>query len=117
MIELKGLRAIGYHGVFEHEKREGQEFIVDIRLGVDIEAAGRSDDLSATVHYGELAELAHELIVGEPFDLIEKLAYEIAQAALARFPLINDIAVTVHKPHAPIPLTFSDVSVTYQAVR
>ncbi|WP_046096316.1 dihydroneopterin aldolase [Corynebacterium ulcerans] len=106
-IELKGLKGYAYHGVFEHEKREGQEFLVDITCWLTFPA---QDDLTQTAHYGELAQLAYGILTGEPRDLIETVASEIADTAMSAFPL-SAIEVTVHKPHAPIPLEFADVAV------
>lgn len=110
-IELKGLHCFGYHGVFEHEKREGQDFIIDVTCWLDLRPAAASDDLTHTVHYGELVQLAHDIVTGPPHDLIEAVAGEIAESAMATFPLITAIEVTVHKPQAPIPLEFADVAV------
>lgn len=110
-IALTGLRVFGHHGVFDHERRDGQEFIVDARLYVDTAAAATSDDVADTVHYGEVAERIAAIVAGEPVNLLETLAQRIADAVLT-FAGVRMVAVTVHKPQAPIPLTFSDVSVT-----
>lgn len=110
-ISLTGLRAKGFHGVFDFEKRQGQEFVVDIVLDVDLRAAGASDDLADTVHYGEVAELAIARVTGPAYDLIEALAEAIAADCLT-LAGVQGVAVTVHKPSAPIPHTFTDVSVS-----
>jgi len=110
-IALTGLRVFGHHGVFDHERRDGQEFIVDARLYVDTAAAAASDDVADTVHYGEVADRIAAIVAGEPVNLLETLAQRIADAVLT-FAGVRMVAVTVHKPQAPIPLTFSDVSVT-----
>lgn len=115
-IELTGLTCFGYHGVFEHEKREGQTFLVDITVWLDTRAAAASDDVADTVHYGEMAELAHSIVTGEPRNLIETVAAEIADAIVARWP-VHAVEVTIHKPQAPIPLTFRDVAVTARRSR
>ncbi|SMD21251.1 dihydroneopterin aldolase [Lentzea albidocapillata] len=115
-ITLTGLRVRGNHGVFEHEKRDGQEFVVDVTLWLDLSAAARTDDLKETYHYGELAEMAAGIIGGEPCDLIETVAGRIADAAMADSRL-HAVEVTLHKPSAPIPLTFDDVSVTIRRSR
>ena len=81
-IRLTGLTVTGYHGVFEHEKRDGQPFVVDCTLGVDTTAAAQSDDLTETVHYGELAEALAAVVAGEPYDLIETLAHRLLDVAL-----------------------------------
>jgi len=110
-ITLTGLTVFGRHGVFEHEKQDGQDFVVDITVWLDLTAAAASDDLSQTVHYGELAQLAAGIIGGPPRDLIEAVAGEIAEAVLTGFP-VTSVEVTLHKPAAPIALRFADVSVT-----
>jgi 7,8-dihydroneopterin aldolase/epimerase/oxygenase len=110
-IELRGLRAFGYHGVFEYERRDGQEFVVDITVRTDFAAAAATDDLAATIDYGMLAELAVGIVTGPPRDLIETVVSEIADAVLAFDTRIVAAEVTVHKPSAPIPHTFADVRV------
>ena len=109
-IQLTGLTVFGRHGVFDHERENGQEFVVDLRLHLALGDAAASDDVVDTVHYGELAEQVAAVVAGEPVNLIETLAQRIADVVLTD-PRVNDVDVTVHKPHAPIPLTFSDVSV------
>ena len=110
-ITLTGLTVRGTHGVFQHEKRDGQDFVIDMTVWRDLGPAAATDDLTLTLNYGELAELARGIVAGPSRDLIETVAVEIAETALARWP-IDAIEVTVHKPHAPIPLDFADVSVT-----
>lgn len=113
---LKGITAKGHHGVFDHERRDGQPFVVDIVLHLDLQPAGTSDDLAQTAHYGELAELVHGIIEGGPFALIEALAETIAAAVLGSFP-VEAVDVTVHKPKAPIEVPFGDVAVTLRRSR
>ncbi|MBO0856666.1 MAG: dihydroneopterin aldolase, partial [Nocardia sp.] len=81
-IELRGLRVYGYHGCFDFERRDGQEFVVDITLWLDFAAAAASDELSATVDYGELARRAVAIVSGPPRNLIETVATEIADEVL-----------------------------------
>ena len=113
LITLTGLRVRGFHGVLAHERADGQDFIVDAALTVDTRAAAASDDLTATVDYGTLAGALAEVVAGEPVDLIETLAARLAAVCLAD-PRVSSARVTVHKPGAPIPLSFSDVSVTVE---
>lgn len=110
-ITLTGLRVRGLHGVFHHERRDGQDFVVDITLWLDLSAAAATDDLTRTVHYGELAQLAAAVVGGPPRDLIEAVAGEIADTVMATYS-VQAVEVTLHKPSAPIPLDFQDVSVT-----
>ncbi|PRX50518.1 dihydroneopterin aldolase [Prauserella shujinwangii] len=115
-ITLTGLRVRGRHGVFEHEKREGQEFVVDVTAWLDLAPAAASDDLADTLHYGELAQLVAGIVGGDPYDLIESVAGRIADEVL-RDERLRAVEVTVHKPAAPIPLTFDDVAVTIRRQR
>lgn len=110
-ITLTGLRARGHHGVLAEERRDGQEFVVDVTLDLDLAAAGASDDLAETVDYGTLATSVISDIVGPPVQLIESLAERIARTCLAD-PRVDAVEVTVHKPSAPIPVEFGDVAVT-----
>ena len=110
-ITLTGLRVFGRHGVFEHERRVGQHFVIDTTLYVSTAAAAASDDVADTVHYGEAAERIAEIVGGEPVNLIETLAGRIADALLT-YDGVRMVAVTVHKPDAPIDLEFADVAVT-----
>lgn len=115
-IELTGLRVHGNHGVFEHEKRDGQQFVVDIVVWLDLTAAAASDKLADTLDYGALAEQAAEIVGGQPCDLIETVAGRIAERVLADQRVLST-EVTVHKPAAPIPRAFSDVAVTVHRSR
>jgi 7,8-dihydroneopterin aldolase/epimerase/oxygenase len=110
-IALRGLLVRGHHGVFEYERAEGQDFVVDVTLDVDTSAAARSDDLTDTIDYGALALTVAAIVSGEPVNLLETLADRIATACLAD-PRATSVEVSVHKPAAPIPLTFDDVVVT-----
>jgi len=110
-ITLTGLRVFGRHGVYEHERRGGQHFVVDATLYVSTAAAAASDDVAETVHYGEVAARIAQIVGGEPVNLLETLAQRIADAMLA-YDGVRMVAVTVHKPGAPIDLEFADVSVT-----
>ena len=115
-IELTGLRVHGRHGVFDFERAEGQDFVVDVALEIDTAPAAASDQLSDTVHYGELAEALAAVVAGDPVNLLETLAARLADACLAD-RRVRAATVTVHKPQAPIPLTFADVAVTIRRVR
>ncbi len=110
-IELTGIRGYGYHGVFGEERANGQDFIVDVALHCDLQTAGRGDDLATTIDYGDLAVRIHQIIEGEPVNLIEALAERIADEVLKN-ALVQEVIVTVHKPSAPITVPFQDVTVT-----
>ncbi len=110
-IALTGLRVRGHHGVLPAERRDGQDFVVDAVLAIDLRPAGASDDLTDTVHYGELAERLAAVVAGDPVDLLEALADRLAAVCLAD-TRVRAVELTVHKPGAPIALEFQDVSVT-----
>ena len=97
-ITLTGVTAVGHHGVFDFERRDGQPFVVDAVLYLDFAAAAASDDVSDTAHYGEVAQRITEHITGEPLNLIEALAVRIADGLLAEFPLQ---ARGHHRPQTP----------------
>lgn len=110
-ITLTGLRVHGRHGVLDHERRDGQDFVVDAVLSLDTRKAGASDELADTVDYGLLASRLADDVSGEPCNLIETLAERLAAVCLSH-PLVFEVEVTVHKPQAPIPQDFTDVAVT-----
>ena len=110
-VRLLGVRGTGFHGVFEHERRDGQIFVIDLVLGLDTRPAAASDDLHDTVDYGSLVAHVKAAVESDPVDLIETLAQRIADTCLA-FELVEEVEVTVHKPDAPITVPFDDVTVT-----
>ena len=115
MIRLSGIRATGFHGVFENERENGQEFVVDVVLHTDTAPAAHTDDLAHTVDYAAVAADVVALIAGEPVNLIETLADRIARRVGAR-DFVIAVEVTVHKPQADLGLAggahADDVSVT-----
>ncbi len=115
-IVLTGLRVHGHHGVFEQEKRDGQEFLVDVTVWIDLDTAARTDQLADTLDYGALATRVAEIVGGKPRDLIEGVAAEVAEDVMAD-ERVHAVEVTIHKPSAPIPLPFDDVAVTIRRSR
>ena len=113
-IRLTGLRVQGTHGVLESEHTEPQDFVVDIAMDVCVDAALQSDSINDTISYAEVADLVVEIVQGDHVDLIESLADRIANE-VAKLGA-RAVTVTVHKPSAPIPHTFADVSVTAERV-
>jgi dihydroneopterin aldolase len=111
-ISIKGIKGYGYHGVFDFEKRDGQEFFIDLELEIDLQAASKSDQLSDSVDYSLLTAIAKNAIEKLQFDLIERLAGFIADTVTENFPTVKKIAVTVHKPAAPVSESVTDIAVT-----
>jgi len=115
-IRLTGITATGYHGVFEHERREGQTFVADVIVHLDTRRAAARDDLAHTLNYGELALQVSAVLSGEPVDLIETVAERIAATVLAH-AIVQAVDVAVHKPQAPIEVPFGDVVVAIRRDR
>jgi dihydroneopterin aldolase len=111
-IALTGIRAHARHGVLAHERELGQPFRVDVVLEVDLAAAAASDDLADTVDYGAVAVAARDRLAGAPRALVEAVAGDVAAAVLDLDDRITAVAVTVHKPHAPVGVDLDDVAVT-----
>lgn len=112
-IDITGIAGWGYHGVLGEERKNGQRFVVDVSIGLDLSPAAESDDLAMTVDYGDLAEGVHAVLTSEPDDLIESVALRVVDLCLAYEP-VKWARATVHKPMAPITVAFSDVSVSLE---
>jgi dihydroneopterin aldolase len=110
-IALRGLRAHAHHGVYEFERERGQTFRVDAVLELDTAPAAAGDDLELTVNYAELAKGLHRVLTGEPVNLLETLAQQLADVCLAS-PLVTAAEITVHKPEADLGVPFDDVTVS-----
>ena len=115
-IKLTGLRASAFHGVLDHERANGQLFLLDVAVRLPLRRAGLSDDLDDTIHYGDLAERIVAAVESDPVDLIETVAERVA-ALVLEDPRAQSVVVTVHKPNAPIAVPFDDVSVTIERTR
>jgi dihydroneopterin aldolase len=115
-ITLTGLRVHGRHGVYEHERTHGQDFVVDVTVWLDLGSAAATDQLSATLDYGALAQRAARIVGGDPCNLIETVAARIATDVLTNHR-VQTVEVTVHKPTAPLPLPFTDITVTTRLSR
>lgn len=111
-ILITGIHGFGYHGVFDHERRDGQDFYVDIEMKLNLHTASLSDDIADTVNYGLITDLVFSEITGDPVSLIEKLAGRIAEKILDSELKVLEVSVTVHKPQAPVSAKVSDIAVT-----
>lgn len=109
-IQISGLRAFGYHGVFEHEKINGQEFFVDLEITYEASEAIASDQVEKALDYGEITKIVKDIIENTRRDLIEVLANDIADKIL-NLKKVTQAAVTVHKPQAPVEVEVSDIAV------
>jgi dihydroneopterin aldolase len=114
-IVLEGMRFYGYHGVNPEERALGQRFTVDVALAIDLRRAGQSDDLADTVSYSDVYKEVRRIVEGQPRNLIEAVAEEIATTILAHHLPVARVTVTVRKPEAPLKgaiLDFAAVRVT-----
>ena len=111
-IFIKGLALHAHHGVLPYEGKVGQSFSLDLTLSIDLSASARSDKVADTVSYDQVVAAASATFTSQRFKLIETAAGRVADAILAKFPLVRAVEVTIHKPHAPIAATFDDVGVT-----
>ena len=115
-IELRGLAVRGRHGVFDHERSNGQDFVVDITVWIDLADAAASDELADTYDYAALAQLASEVVAGPAHNLIEAVGGDIAERVMDD-QRVHAVEVVVHKPQAPIPHRFADVAVVVRRSR
>ena len=115
-IALTGLEVFAHHGVLPEERRDGQTFVLDVTLELDLAPAAETDDLALTIDYGTLAQDIHDAVAADPVDLIETVADRVVRLCM-KVPSVQWVSVTVHKPQAPIAVTFSDVSVTIERSR
>jgi dihydroneopterin aldolase len=115
-IELRGLTVRGRHGVLDHERVDGQDFVVDITVWIDLADAAASDDLADTYDYAALAQLAADIVAGPPRKLIETVGAQISDQVMDD-PRVHAVEVVVHKPQAPIPQQFADVAVVVRRSR
>ena len=116
-IFVTGLSLHAYHGVMEHEGKVGQTFQIDLAVRIDLAEASRSDKLADTVGYDEIVAVASAAFCAQRYKLVEAAAGSVAEAVLAKFARVTGVRVTVHKPHAPIAATFSDVGVSIDRSR
>ncbi|MGZ4527553.1 MAG: dihydroneopterin aldolase [Mycobacterium sp.] len=115
-IELRGLTIRGRHGVFDHERADGQDFVVDMTVWIDLARAAASDEVADTYDYAALARLVADVVAGPPRNLIETVGGEIADRVMED-ERVHAVEVVVHKPQAPIPQQFADVAVVVRRSR
>ena len=116
-IFIKGLLIHAHHGVMRHEKKVGQQFVIDLELAIELAQAGASDKLVDTASYASIVEAATRAFTAKSFRLVEAAAGAIANEVLTSFPRVASVRVTVHKPHAPIAAIFTDVGVSILRTR
>lgn len=115
-MRLVGISGHGYHGLLDHERRDGQTFLADVEMELDLAPAGQTDDIGLTVDYAWVSQAIHDVLVGEPVDLIETVAARCVEIALADHR-VTAVTVTIHKPDAPHTVPVADTQVTLHRTR
>lgn len=110
-IIIKGLKIYAFHGVNKEEKDQGQNFIVDAVLYVDLSKAGNTDKVSDTVSYAKVTKTIIKTVNEKSYDLLEKVATRIIQQIFNEFLSVKKVDVTVKKPEAPINANFDYMAV------
>lgn len=116
-IHINGIKTYAYHGAIQEERVLGQYFITDLVLHVDLTDASKTDNLSETVHYGEVYNLVEEIVKGEPVSLIERLAGKINAELFDRYDKIIEVETTITKPNPPIDGNYDSVAITLHGKR
>lgn len=115
-IQIRGLRVAAHHGVHEHERRDGQPFVVDVVLDVDTTIAARTDDLEDTIDYAQLVSDVAEMVRSTQFQLLESLAAHVADR-LSRAPGVAAASVRISKPEVTLPEEVDAVAVQVHRIR
>ena len=111
-IKITNLKVFAHHGVFPEETRDGQDFYVNAKLFLDCRKAGKTDNLSDSLNYGEVSHFITDFLQDHTYKLIESVAEQLAEAMLLSMPVLKGVEIELCKPHAPIGLPFENVSVT-----
>lgn len=115
-IFIRGIQAFGIHGVLASEKTRAQLFEVDVEMFGDFSDACKYDILEKTVDYAEIGTLVKEIIENESFDLLERLADEVAGRVL-EFQLVDEVEVVIRKVHPPVDFIAGQVGVRIRRTR
>lgn len=110
-ILIRDLKLFAYHGVNPEEKTDGQNFIFDIDLTLDLTKPCRSDCVDDTVSYAAVVKTVRRVFTAQKYDLIERAAQATADGILSEFPPVKSILITLKKPEAPIKADFGYVAV------
>lgn len=116
-ILISDLRFFAFHGLLPEEEVLGQRFRIDLSCEVDLREAGISDDMSKSVHYGQLIAAVERVVTGRRFRLIEALAEAIATEVFDTFPRVEAVALTVTKPEAPVQVATGTVAISIERRR
>ncbi|WKY43802.1 2-amino-4-hydroxy-6-hydroxymethyldihydropteridine diphosphokinase [Eubacteriaceae bacterium ES2] len=110
-LTIKDLEVFAFHGVFPEEKKLGQKFLISIVLSLDMRPAAISNDLTKSVHYGQLSHELEEEFKKESYDLIETAGEKLAIYVLEHYDMVKSVSITIKKPWAPILRSMDTVSI------
>lgn len=110
-IKIEGLEIFANHGVFPEENVLGQKFIVSATLYTDTRKAGKTDELTASIHYGEVSAFITEFVKSHTYKLLERVAEELVEDMLQKFDELEKVTLEIQKPWAPVGLPLKTVSV------
>lgn len=113
-IKITGLKIFAYHGVLPEEKKQGQDFYLNANLYYDMKPAGKSDVLGDALNYADCCRFMEEIVTSRSYDLIEAVAEQLCRALLFHYPMLRRVQLELCKPHAPIGMPFTDVSVNME---
>ena len=116
-IILTGISAVGFHGVHDFERKNGQLFSVDLEIGWDLSKAGKNDELSETIDYSSVVGMVINILTGQPVNLIEKIGELVCEEIFKNFMQAKSVTVVIHKPEAPVGANILDVAVKLERVR
>lgn len=110
-IKIEDLEVFANHGVFPEENVLGQKFVVSAVLYTDTRKAGLTDELPASIHYGEVSSFITEYLKSHTYKLLERVAESLAEALLLQTPGLEKVELEIKKPWAPVGLPLKTVSV------
>ncbi len=117
IIKIKGLKLFAYHGVNPEEKENGQDFIFDIDLYVNMNKACSSDDVNDTVSYAKVVKTVRRVFTEEKYNLLEKCAQVVADAIFEEYSEVQKLEITLKKPQAPVKAEFEYMAVNIVRTR
>ena len=110
-IKIQNLEVFANHGVFPEENVLGQKFVVSAELYTDTRKAGQTDELTASIHYGEVSAFIDRYLKEHTFQLLERVAESLAEELLMQTKGLQKIRLEIKKPWAPVALPLETVSV------
>ena len=110
-IIIRDLRIFAYHGVNPEEKQNGQNFVLDLTLFLDLSVPCKTDLVDDTVSYAKVIKTVTACFTAQKYDLLERAADAVCEAVLKKYKKVNAVEITLKKPEAPISADFGYVAV------